>query len=349
MEDAKVDGQLQITAALTLLDKSLLVKWSASEMAFTSIRRETFDKSWRQIHPAFGEDDVLDAFLAGAELLAKGACLYGGVDFRREQQVPKYPDGQLHDWSRAFLSNPASNGSMLVANYGTLGNLVYPSNNQPALLRRLCNSIGVSSADADLLVAAYTLLAKSIRNRDAHAYVPHVRDQHLSLVPELFVDCFNLLIAPMRQGTNPISRWKDDAELLVQVLQWPTEEAYDDEKLAGLRERAKFFRKQTEIEKGTLGLTVTNNGIKGINELTALKELDLSSSYLTDDCITELLALKRLEIIGIYRGKITDSGLMRLTRIRSLKKLQVRQGYTNITDAGIRQFKQRRPDVQVTW
>jgi hypothetical protein len=153
-----------------------------------------------------------------------------------------------------------------------LGDLIY---GKPALLQQLCTVRGVSSSDANLLLAAYRLLAKSIRNRDAHAYVPHVRDQHLSLVPELFVKCFNLFVAPMRHGTDPISGWQDSATMLVEVLRWPTDNAYNDEEFAGLRERMKFFHEGQKMEKLTLGLFVTDAGIKGINELPALKEVYL--------------------------------------------------------------------------
>jgi hypothetical protein len=347
MEDAKVDGRLQVTAALALLDRSLLVKWSAFEMRFTPVSRETFEKSWRQIHPAFGRLMCWMLFSAGAELLAKGACLCAGLDFRRNRQVPSYPDGQLETWSRDFLSNWATIGTVELPQYGTLGSLIYDQNNRPPLLRQLCNVRGVASSDAELLLAAYTLLAKSIRNRDAHAYVPNVRDQHLSLVPELFVNCFNLLVAPMTHGTDPISGWQDSAEMLIQVLRWPTENAYNDEEFLGLRERMKFFHEDQEMEKLTLGLFVTDAGMKGINELPALKEVYLESSELTDACLKDVKLLTRLEFLHIYRGSITDAGLETLADIATLKRLRVRLGYTKITEAGIRQFKRRRRDVQV--
>ena len=42
-------------------------------------------------------------------------------------------------------------------------------------------------------MASYRLLQHSIRNRDAHAYIPNVRDSHYNLVPELFSRSLNLL------------------------------------------------------------------------------------------------------------------------------------------------------------
>jgi hypothetical protein len=42
--------------------------------------------------------------------------------------------------------------------------------------------------------AACTLLALARSTRDAHAYIPNVRDQHQSLITDLFTAVFNLLI-----------------------------------------------------------------------------------------------------------------------------------------------------------
>ena len=57
------------------------------------------------------------------------------------------------------------------------------------------DEVGATKEQANLLLAAYSLLASTIRNRDTHAYIPNVRDHHLSLVNDLFAGCFNLLVS----------------------------------------------------------------------------------------------------------------------------------------------------------
>ena len=349
MEDPKVDGRLQVTAALALLDRSLLVKWSASEMCFSPVHKETFGKSWRQIHPVFGRLICWMLFSAGAELLAKGACLCAGLDFRESRPTPRYPAGGLEDWSKKFLSDWKALEIVDLPYYETLGRLIYDDKNKgPALLRQLCALRGVGSADMQLLLAAYTLLAKSIRNRDAHAYVPNVRDQHLSLVPELFVACFNLLVAPLRHCSPPISEWQDSAEALVKVLRRPfSTNVDDDDDLASLCQRLKFFDEVQTLDKLTLGLNVTDAGIKSVSALANIKELHLNSSQLTNAFLENLKSLKNLESLHIYRGLITDYGLIVIAGIGTLRQLHVGGGVTRITKLGLEQFKKRRPDVQI--
>jgi hypothetical protein len=217
MVDPKVDGQLQVTAALALLNRSHLIEWSASEMRFAPVSRKTFEDFWRQeIHPVFGRLMCWMLFSAGAELLAKGACLCAGIDFRRARLVPAYPHDlashELEAWSGNFLSDWRTLETVPSRDYRTLGDLIY---DRPAPLEQLCAATGLEHSDTQLVLAAYVLLAKSIRNRDAHAYVPQVRDQHHSLVSELFVKCFTFLITPLKSGTPPMHQWPS-AEVLVE-------------------------------------------------------------------------------------------------------------------------------------
>jgi len=54
-------------------------------------------------------------------------------------------------------------------------------------------------------------LAKSIRNRDAHAYVTNVRKEHFWLVEELFVPSFNILTSWIPEGASQIGTWRKNA------------------------------------------------------------------------------------------------------------------------------------------
>ena len=69
--------------------------------------------------------------------------------------------------------------------------------------------VDVKAHEGQLLRAAYTLLAGTIRNRDAHAYVKDVRDDHFHLVEELFVPCFNLMVSWLPEGAGTLSQWVD--------------------------------------------------------------------------------------------------------------------------------------------
>jgi len=64
----------------------------------------------------------------------------------------------------------------------------------------------------------YQLLARTIRNRDAHAYVPNVRDDHYSLVPDLFSECFNLLTSWLPGGAATLTSWRGSARQFVDSL-----------------------------------------------------------------------------------------------------------------------------------
>ena len=47
MLDIKVDSQLQVAAALSLLESSRLVEWRADEMQFSAVERKRFESAWR--------------------------------------------------------------------------------------------------------------------------------------------------------------------------------------------------------------------------------------------------------------------------------------------------------------
>ena len=130
--------------------------------------------------------------------------------------MPVHPSlsTDMSEWPRQFLNDWKTDGTLTTTNFGTLRNLVYRdqrTNTDPAL-KRLCLAVHSTQEEQELLLAAYTLLAKTIRNRDAHAYVPNVRDDHFSLVPDLFAGCFNLLVSWLPDGPGTLNNWRDDAQ-----------------------------------------------------------------------------------------------------------------------------------------
>jgi hypothetical protein len=221
MNDAMTDGRLQIAAAVALLENSRLVDWISECCEFVAVDRQIFEWSWRKdIDPVFGRVICWISFAAGAEFLAKGTCLVRGVEIRKEMPVPSYPSEGIDAWASKFVQSPGSYGTIDVTNFGTLWNLTHDDNktSTPAALSRLCSAVKADVAEKDLLFAGYEFLRKSIRNRDAHAYVPNVRDSHFSLVPELFTRCFNVLASWLPGGAPTLDQWRSDAREFVATL-----------------------------------------------------------------------------------------------------------------------------------
>lgn len=210
------DGKRQVMAGVSLLECSRLVGWCPSLTEFSPVPHQAFQALWPGIDPVFGRLICWINFSAGAEMLAKGICLLNNVEIRTFQNIPAYPSGDLEVWTREYFNEGKSGGTMSSINYGTLANLTskdYPKT-KPKLspgFRRLFNKVHAQPLEEDLILAAYEILARTIRNRDAHAYVPNVRDSHFSLVSELFVRCFNILVSWLPNGRPTLEDWRKHA------------------------------------------------------------------------------------------------------------------------------------------
>ncbi len=197
-----------MAAGVSLLERSLLVEWSKFDSAFSPpVPEVAFEFASKRIDEVFGRLICWITFSAGAELLAKGVLLLNEIEIRKTQNVPRYPDSgeNLASWAERFVKDSKSGGLADVTHFGTLGNLIGDSSNVDYPLRQLCAKVQASQTDQNLLLAAYLLLAKSIRNRDAHAFVPKVRGEHFWLVPELFVKSFNLLVSWIPGGASQLN------------------------------------------------------------------------------------------------------------------------------------------------
>lgn len=214
MRAAAYEGQLQILAAVGLLNNSRLVTWTAKRSEFVTRGRDEFEQIWRvEVDPVFGRLICWISFSAGAELLAKGLCLLHQIRIRKEPIcVPRYPSGDLESWASAYRKNFKCAGTTLADDFGQLGALL-PNERRtsPAHLLRLCNIMNANQRDEDMLISAYDLLRRAIRNRDVHAYVPNTRDSHHNLVPNLFSNCFNLLVSWIPGGAGTLNTWQASA------------------------------------------------------------------------------------------------------------------------------------------
>jgi hypothetical protein len=190
------DGRLQATASVSLLQKSHLVEWSQDSAQFKALDRSSFEKYCKEFDPVFGRLMCWMLFSAGAELLAKGVCLVNGVEVRKGQWVPQYPQGKIADWAHLMRANWTTVGMISTTPFRTIGSLTSRGKKKTSIspLESLCDRKSATVEQTDLIFAAYELLGKTIRNRDAHAYVPNIRDSHHGLVNEIFVKALNLLV-----------------------------------------------------------------------------------------------------------------------------------------------------------
>lgn len=219
MLDPQIDGRLQVTAAASLLEHSQLLKWCVGSSEFIPVSRYAFEESWRNIDIVFGRLICWINFSAGAEFLIKGVCLLNGIEIRRRQDVPDYPHTELDGWIAQFRKE-ANPQTIETTRYGVLGNFT-GGKGKPrdgTYLGKLCGVKNASQKEEDLLFAAYSLLGKTIRNRDAHAYVPNVRESHFDLVSRLFVGCFNLLVSWLPGGPEVFSMWRQEAQQFLDTL-----------------------------------------------------------------------------------------------------------------------------------
>ena len=222
MLDRIVDGRLQVSAALSLIEGSGLLEWTPELGLFIPVDRDAFEFYCRKsIDPVFGRLTSWISFSVGAEFLAKGMCLVCGVEIREDREVPQYPTTQIEDWIPIFLVDSKRAGMMPATNFGTLGSLVHRDKKTQApagALVQLCQTVNADQRDRELILASYELLSRSIRNRDAHAYVPNTRDSHYHLVPELFASCFNKLVSWLPGGATTLNSWRAEAKAFVSTV-----------------------------------------------------------------------------------------------------------------------------------
>jgi hypothetical protein len=91
---------------------------------------------------------------------------------------------------------------------------------------------------------------------------------------------------------------------------------------------------------------ITNRGMVSIAKLPALRELVLGDANLSDDALEALSGSASLELIALQKSQITDAGLARLATIPTLKEIYVANN-EKLTLEGVRDFRQRRPEVHV--
>src|SRR5260221_2339022 len=104
MNDPRDEAKVQVDAGLSLLVKSHLVKWDAGLKNVKTIDEDTFESASQEWHSKYGRLMSWMLFSAGAEFLAKGACLAQQIDMRKMHRVPDDPIEPLATWRTNLLN-----------------------------------------------------------------------------------------------------------------------------------------------------------------------------------------------------------------------------------------------------
>jgi hypothetical protein len=211
------DGQMMLAAAVALINRSSLLRWDGVG-GFVKVERDIFDQAWQEVDPVFGRTVLWNMFSVGAEMLLKGVLLCNGRDKVRKEpkEVLRYPGASdIRMWATQVASDQGPKDD--APDYGTLRDLV-GSNRRKTTEKPLASFLVDRHAmddEADLIWSVYALLGSAIRNRDAHAYVPNVRDAHFDLADTLFRPAFNLLLAWLPLGGKTLAAYLDEGRRLV--------------------------------------------------------------------------------------------------------------------------------------
>lgn len=114
---------------------------------------------------------------------------------------------------------------------------------------------------------------------------------------------------------------------------------------------AEAFEVLAEFAAEIVDLNLQNSGVgdaalEGFDRFTALRRLRLSGNRVTDAGLPSLAGLTALEHLNLYgNAEIHDSGLEPLVALPALRELYLWQ--TGVTDEGVAEFRERRPDVMV--
>ncbi len=183
------EGWQQVRAGLALIQWSRLARWDRERLALIAHKEEEFESAagHKQVHGEFGRLICWIAFGVGSEYLLKGVCPLKGVDLGRTTKVirPPFRGEDVTSWARLVRAKDTSVVQDEVS-FGTLGTLPV-------------QEILQDGDKKNMALASIELLAKTIRNRDAHRYARNVRSFHFHTVESLFVPALNAVLASLNQ------------------------------------------------------------------------------------------------------------------------------------------------------
>jgi hypothetical protein len=184
-ESLTQDAVRQIAAGIALIRGSSLLMFDAPSLQFCPANINSFETEASSVHSRFGRVMKWIWFSTGAEYLLKGALISTGdfVPLRGTEKLEIPREDEMDAWIDKVFTSAAKSSK---TDYKTLSDMQLG-------LKHLCGRHQSESAQGKSLRAAFLLLGESVRNRDAHAYVPDVRIGHFHLL-RLFAPAFNTLL-----------------------------------------------------------------------------------------------------------------------------------------------------------
>ena len=225
------EGELQLLAGISLIESSGLVRWNTRDGKFDDgDDLPAFDKRWQKMNLAFGRVILWHTFATGVEYFLKGMLLLNGEEVRfveadkRKLDFPHVDGPSLKNWADKFFVQPPVPPKSEAISFGQLGDIV----GDPAKFKRISaryrpeapDLAAAFDAEMRLAYAGLNLLRDSIRNRDAHAYIPNVRNGNFALIRPLYLPALNIVLSwvPEDHRGEDLTRRIRDPRDLVQHL-----------------------------------------------------------------------------------------------------------------------------------
>lgn len=187
--EASEKGRLQIRAGLELVTWSRLAHRDHETRMLVAAEEGVFESEVGHyaVHPEFGRLVCWIAFGVGAEYVARGACLIGGLEREIIEKKRTFDVLQAPTYGadlEAWVAQTKRKDSLVWEKrpgFRTLGSLPI-------------DKIVSLGQERDRVAASMKLLASAIRNRDVHQYVQNVRALQFYTVGALFVPALNSLL-----------------------------------------------------------------------------------------------------------------------------------------------------------
>jgi hypothetical protein len=111
------------------------------------------------------------------------------------------------------------------------------------------------------------------------------------------------------------------------------------------------FKNLKALSKLALGntiqkLRITGDGLKHLQGLPELAQLEIRGASITDVTLKPLTQLPHLFDLDLSKNPITDAGLQTLAACPNLKKLRLTSG-PGLTDAGVERLEKAKPELEV--
>jgi hypothetical protein len=111
-------------------------------------------------------------------------------------------------------------------------------------------------------------------------------------------------------------------------------------------EDLKYLQQLSDLRELELsGPNVTDAGLTYISELLELQHLDLAEAAVSDAGLGYLARLRNLHYLSLRNTRVSDSGIKHLVGLEGLRELDLSE--TNVTDSGLFDLRRALPNCRV--